>query len=124
MSYTALIVSLASKSHGPRSMSILTLTKSNLAESTAAAESATHAPGKTTERCRWLQPHDWLYLVPTDEQVNEIRSLVSHGREGTLGSAKEFICDRVCARCMVAECRMPRYIKALRTARGVEDSDE
>lgn len=62
--------------------------------------------------------HPWTYLEPTDEQLIEVRRLISHGRSGELGAAHANIFDRVCPRCFTAECRMPAYIDALRRARG------
>jgi hypothetical protein len=66
--------------------------------------------------------HDWLYLTPSEEQVEQVRQLLSFGKGtyGRMGARREFIFDRVCRACFRAESRMNAYIAALKQARGVK----
>jgi len=64
--------------------------------------------------------HQWLLLSPTDEQLKEVRELISFGRDGSIGARAEDVFDRICPKCFAHECRIPKYIEALRRARGVE----
>lgn len=66
--------------------------------------------------------HDWLYLQPSNEQLEEIRRLLTFGRGtlGRIGARKEDAFDRICRACLLAENRMNAFIQALRAARGEE----
>lgn len=72
--------------------------------------------------CR-LGFHDWVYLEPSREDLQQARRLISHG-DGALGSFggvdPKRIVDRLCPSCKRSEARFSVFLDSLRAARGVE----
>jgi len=72
--------------------------------------------------------HSWVYLDPSDAQLEEVRRLITHGR-GSLGLSAygisdHHVCDRICRFCHKGEARFEKFLDGLRSARGVTNDNE
>lgn len=99
---------------------LLRLSTSTVEPSATPSSAEARAPARWTCRQGW---HDWLYLEPSDAQLEIARALISHGR-GPLGLldsglALEQVADRVCRWCHRGEARFSSFIKGLHDARGL-----
>ena len=63
--------------------------------------------------------HEWFYLPPTLEQLEEIRLLISQGNAGLedINQIAHRFRDKLCVKCFKTEIRMLRLIEALKEIR-------
>ena len=75
--------------------------------------------------CRWGF-HQWLYLDPSLDELEEARQLISHGHGALwladIGITREHVSDRTCRACHLGEKRFAHFLRGLRYARGAAES--